>query len=127
MREAVVISHSVTPPGRAATLLIAKHGEAIAHRQALRELALARTVLRCPCCQAFPARPPRRCQDSISFTQTTAYQDQPGRPDDLQPDRRSRPRHDPDSLPALGSDKGRYLPPGSAATVRPSSQRSSST
>ena len=42
MREAVVISHVATPPGRAATLLIAKHGAAIAHRQALRELRNAR-------------------------------------------------------------------------------------
>ena len=42
MREAVVISHVATPPGQAATFLIAKRGAAIAHRQALRELRAAR-------------------------------------------------------------------------------------
>jgi hypothetical protein len=42
MREAIVISHFVTPPGRAATLLIAEHGAAAAHKRALRELRDAR-------------------------------------------------------------------------------------
>ena len=38
MVEAVVISHLVKPPTRAATLLIAEHGAATAHKRALREL-----------------------------------------------------------------------------------------
>ena len=39
---AVVISHFVKPPRMAATLLIAEHGAATAHKQALRELRNAR-------------------------------------------------------------------------------------
>ena len=38
----VVISPVATPPGRAATLLIARHGAADAHREAARELREAR-------------------------------------------------------------------------------------
>jgi hypothetical protein len=38
MRETVVISPGATPPHRAATLLIARHGAAAAHQQASREL-----------------------------------------------------------------------------------------
>jgi len=42
MAEAVVISHLVKPPGRAATLLIAEHGAAAAYKRAMRELRNAR-------------------------------------------------------------------------------------
>ena len=42
MLEAVVISHLVKPPTRAATLLLAEHGAATAHKRALRELREAR-------------------------------------------------------------------------------------
>ncbi len=42
MVEAVIISHPVKQPTRAATLLIAEHGAATAHKRALRELRNAR-------------------------------------------------------------------------------------
>ncbi len=42
MRETVVISPVATPPDRAATILIARHGAAEAHKQASRELRQAR-------------------------------------------------------------------------------------
>ncbi len=42
MRAAVVISHYVKPPSKAALLLIAKHGAEIARKHALRELRNAR-------------------------------------------------------------------------------------